>query len=101
MIRRPPRSTRTDTLVPYTTLFRAEQLLGKGDMLYVPGGKQITRIHGPFVSDDEVRKVADHWRTQGQPDYVESVTEEPEDGGFAMEGAPAGDRKSVVEGKRV
>ena len=68
----------------------AEQLLGKGDMLYVPGGKQITRIHGPFVSDDEVRKVADHWRTQGQPDYVESVTEEPEDGGFAMEGAPAG-----------
>ena len=68
----------------------AEQLLGKGDMLYVPGGKQITRIHGPFVSDDEVRKVADHWRTQGQPDYIESVTEEPEDGGFAMEGAPAG-----------
>jgi DNA segregation ATPase FtsK/SpoIIIE, S-DNA-T family len=68
----------------------AEQLLGKGDMLYVPGGKQITRIHGPFVSDDEVRLVADHWRGQGAPDYVESVTEEPEDGGFAMEGAPAG-----------
>ncbi len=68
----------------------AEQLLGKGDMLYVPGGKQITRIHGPFVSDDEVRLVADHWRGQGQPDYIESVTEEPEDGGFAMEGAPAG-----------
>src|SRR3546814_3239090 len=35
----------------------AEQLLGKGDMLYVPGGKQITRIHGHFVSDDEVRAV--------------------------------------------
>ncbi len=68
----------------------AEQLLGKGDMLYVPGGKQITRIHGPFVSDDEVRAVADHWRGQGRPDYVESVTEDPEDGGFAMEGAPAG-----------
>jgi DNA segregation ATPase FtsK/SpoIIIE, S-DNA-T family len=68
----------------------AEQLLGKGDMLYVPGGKQITRIHGPFVSDDEVRAVADHWRTQGQPDYIESVTEDPEDGGFAMEGAPVG-----------
>ncbi len=43
----------------------AEQLLGKGDMLYVPGGKQITRIHGPFVSDDEVRAVADHWKGQG------------------------------------
>ncbi|WP_033074262.1 DNA translocase FtsK [Sphingopyxis sp. MWB1] len=68
----------------------AEQLLGKGDMLYVPGGKQLTRIHGPFVSDDEVRKVADHWRAQGRPDYIESVTEDPEDGGFAMEGAPAG-----------
>ncbi|MBB6426181.1 DNA translocase FtsK 4TM domain-containing protein [Sphingopyxis sp. JAI128] len=68
----------------------AEQLLGKGDMLYVPGGKQITRIHGPFVSDDEVRAVADHWKSQGRPDYIESVTEDPEDGGFAMEGAPAG-----------
>ncbi|MGQ2936062.1 MAG: DNA translocase FtsK, partial [Sphingopyxis sp.] len=68
----------------------AEQLLGKGDMLYVPGGKQITRIHGPFVSDDEVRAVADHWKGQGRPDYIESVTEDPEDGGFAMEGAPAG-----------
>ena len=69
----------------------AEQLLGKGDMLYVPGGKQMTRIHGPFVSDDEVRSVADHWRTQGQPDYIESVTEEPEDGGFALDGAPMGE----------
>ena len=68
----------------------AEQLLGKGDMLYVPGGKQMTRIHGPFVSDDEVRAVADHWRGQGQPDYVDSVTEDPDDGGFAMEGAPVG-----------
>lgn len=64
----------------------AEQLLGKGDMLYMAGGKQVTRIHGPFVSDDEVRRVADHWRTQGQPEYIQAVTEEPEDGGFALEG---------------
>jgi DNA segregation ATPase FtsK/SpoIIIE, S-DNA-T family len=64
----------------------AEQLLGKGDMLYMAGGKGLTRIHGPFVSDDEVRKVADHWRAQGEPDYVQSVTEEPEDGGFALDG---------------
>jgi S-DNA-T family DNA segregation ATPase FtsK/SpoIIIE len=56
----------------------AEQLLGKGDMLYMPGGKQIARVHGPFVSDDEVEKVADHWRTQGTPEYVAAVTEEPE-----------------------
>jgi len=69
----------------------AEQLLGKGDMLYMPGGKQIARVHGPFVSDEEVRAVADHWRGQGQPDYISAVTEEPEDGGFALDGAPADD----------
>ena len=68
----------------------AEQLLGKGDMLYMPGGKGIVRVHGPFVSDDEVRAVADHWRSQGRPDYINSVTEEPEDG-FTLEGAPTGE----------
>jgi DNA segregation ATPase FtsK/SpoIIIE, S-DNA-T family len=69
----------------------AEQLLGKGDMLYMPGGKQIVRVHGPFVSDDEVRAVADHWRGQGRPDYIQAVTEEPEDGSFEFDGAPKGD----------
>ncbi len=68
----------------------AEQLLGRGDMLYMPGGKGIVRVHGPFVSDDEVRAVADHWRAQGQPDYIQSVTEEPEDS-FALDGAPTGE----------
>ncbi len=69
----------------------AEQLLGKGDMLYMPGGKQVVRVHGPFVSDDEVIAIADHWRAQGMPDYVQAVTEEPEDGGYALDGAPVGD----------
>jgi S-DNA-T family DNA segregation ATPase FtsK/SpoIIIE len=69
----------------------AEQLLGKGDMLYMPGGKQIARVHGPFVSDDEVRAVADFWRAQGTPDYIKSVTEEPEDGGYMFEGQPTAD----------
>ncbi|HEX5185241.1 MAG TPA: DNA translocase FtsK 4TM domain-containing protein [Allosphingosinicella sp.] len=69
----------------------AEQLLGKGDMLYMPGGKQIARVHGPFVSDEEVRAVADHWRTQGKPEYVQAVTEEPEDGGYMFEGQPTGE----------
>ena len=69
----------------------AEQLLGKGDMLYMPGGKQIARVHGPFVSDEEVRAVADHWRAQGQPSYVQAVTEEPEDGGYMFEGQPTGE----------
>ena len=68
----------------------AEQLLGKGDMLYMPGGKGIVRVHGPFVSDDEVHAVAEHWRSQGAPDYISSVTEEPEES-FALDGAPTGD----------
>ena len=58
----------------------AEQLLGKGDMLYMPGGKQVIRVHGPFVSDEEVEAVADYCRTQGRPDYVDAVTEEPPEG---------------------
>ncbi|WP_336968266.1 FtsK/SpoIIIE family DNA translocase [Sphingobium aromaticiconvertens] len=69
----------------------AEQLLGKGDMLYMAGGKALTRVHGPFVSDDEVRAVADHWRAQGTPDYISAVTEEPEEGSFALDGVDLGD----------
>ncbi|MFC7499324.1 DNA translocase FtsK 4TM domain-containing protein [Enterovirga sp. GCM10030262] len=69
----------------------AEQLLGKGDMLYMPGGKQIVRVHGPFVTDEEVRAVADHWRSQGSPEYNMAVTEEPEDGGYVFEGQPTGE----------
>ncbi|AKH43097.1 DNA translocase FtsK [Croceibacterium atlanticum] len=63
----------------------AEQLLGKGDMLYKPSSGALRRVHGPFVSDEEVESVADHWRAQGEPAYVDSVTEEPEDGGFNFE----------------
>ncbi|SNT13325.1 DNA translocase FtsK [Sphingomonas laterariae] len=67
----------------------AEQLLGKGDMLFMPGGKQIARVHGPFVSDDEVRAVADHWKAQGTPEYINAVTEEPLES-YELEGAPTG-----------
>ncbi len=64
----------------------AEQLLGKGDMLYKPGSGALQRVHGPFVSDDEVERVAEHWRGQGKPDYVDAVTEEPEEGmGFGFD----------------
>jgi S-DNA-T family DNA segregation ATPase FtsK/SpoIIIE len=62
----------------------AEQLLGQGDMLYMAGGGRISRVHGPFVSDDEVEKVVRHLKSQGQPEYLEEVTagdlEEGEDG---------------------
>jgi len=57
----------------------AEQLLGKGDMLYMEGGGRITRIHGPFVDDREVEEVANFLRAQGEPEYNQSVTEESED----------------------
>ena len=62
----------------------AEQLLGQGDMLYMAGGGRISRVPGPFVSDDEVEKVVRHLKSQGQPEYLEEVTagdpEEGEDG---------------------
>jgi len=75
----------------------AEQLLGKGDMLYMPGGKQIIRVHGPFVSDEEVRAVAEHWRRQGAPDYIQAVTEEPEDGGYLFDGQPTGEEDAETQ----
>jgi DNA segregation ATPase FtsK/SpoIIIE, S-DNA-T family len=61
----------------------AEQLLGQGDMLYMAGGGRISRVHGPFCSDEEVEKVVKHLKAQGSPEYLEAVTaEEPseEDG---------------------
>jgi S-DNA-T family DNA segregation ATPase FtsK/SpoIIIE len=57
----------------------AEQLLGQGDMLYMAGGGRISRIHGPFVSDQEVEAVVKFLKAQGEPAYVEDVTEEPEE----------------------
>jgi DNA segregation ATPase FtsK/SpoIIIE, S-DNA-T family len=62
----------------------AEQLLGQGDMLYMAGGGRITRVHGPFVSDQEVEAVVAFLREQGEPAYVEAVTEADEDDSGAM-----------------
>jgi DNA segregation ATPase FtsK/SpoIIIE, S-DNA-T family len=62
----------------------AEQLLGQGDMLYMAGGGRISRVHGPFVSDEEVEKIVRHLKTQGTPQYLDAVTaggdEDDEDG---------------------
>jgi S-DNA-T family DNA segregation ATPase FtsK/SpoIIIE len=62
----------------------AEQLLGQGDMLYMAGGGRISRVHGPFVSDEEVEKIVRHLKSQGAPQYLEAVTtdlgEDDEDG---------------------
>jgi S-DNA-T family DNA segregation ATPase FtsK/SpoIIIE len=57
----------------------AEQLLGQGDMLYMSGGGRVTRVHGPFVSDEEVEEVVRHLKTLGAPDYVAAVTEGGDD----------------------
>jgi len=57
----------------------AEQLLGMGDMLFMEGGGRILRVHGPFVSDEEVEEVVAHLQTQGMPDYVGEVTEGVDD----------------------
>ena len=57
----------------------AEQLLGQGDMLYMGNGARITRIHGPFVSDEEVEDVVNHLKSFGPPSYQAGVVEGPDD----------------------
>ena len=57
----------------------AEQLLGQGDMLYMMAGGRIRRVHGPFVTDREVEDVVRFLKTQGTPEYLDAVTEEPEE----------------------
>jgi S-DNA-T family DNA segregation ATPase FtsK/SpoIIIE len=74
----------------------AEQLLGQGDMLYMAAGGRVTRVHGPFVRDQEVEKVVAYLKTQGEPDYVDEVTEDddfPDDMALALgeEGGGSGD----------
>jgi S-DNA-T family DNA segregation ATPase FtsK/SpoIIIE len=57
----------------------AEQLLGQGDMLYMAGGARITRVHGPFVSDEEVEEIVNHLKAFGPPDYVSGVVQGPDE----------------------
>ena len=74
----------------------AEQLLGQGDLLYMQGGGRITRVHGPFVSDQEVEAVVEYLREQGEPAYLDEVTEhvEDEDGSAMPAGAVGGNTTS-------
>jgi len=75
----------------------AEALLGMGDMLYMPPGTGMpVRVHGAFVSDEEVHRVVDHLKAQGEPNYIEGIL----DGGTLEEGAdglPTGDASSAGE----
>jgi len=71
-----------------------EQLLGQGDMLYMAGGGRITRLHGPFVTDQEVDEVCKHLRAQAEPDYLDLITDDPDgdgDAGGIDEGGGSGD----------
>lgn len=68
----------------------AEQLLGMGDMLYMASGSKITRVHGPFVSDNEVEEVTNYLRSQEQPSYVEDVTTSDEEAADIPMGATEG-----------
>jgi S-DNA-T family DNA segregation ATPase FtsK/SpoIIIE len=75
----------------------AEQLLGRGDMLFMEGGGRIKRVHGPFMEDQEVEKVANFLRAQGEPEYDDRVTAEPEEGGEGGEGAPPPSGESLYD----
>ena len=73
----------------------AEQLLGQGDMLYMAQGGRITRVHGPFVADQEVESIVRFLKKQGQPTYIDEVTQDEEaeasDGDGAFGGGDSGD----------
>ncbi|WP_245571574.1 DNA translocase FtsK [Microvirga subterranea] len=69
----------------------AEQLLGQGDMLYMAGGGRITRVHGPFCSDEEVEKVVAHLKRQGKPVYLEAVTADEDEEEAEIEETPVFD----------
>ncbi|WP_421870035.1 DNA translocase FtsK [Pararhizobium sp.] len=76
----------------------AEHLLGQGDMLHMVGGGRIARVHGPFVSDEEVEKVVAHLKTQGRPEYLGTVTEDAEDiDGPAEDDAAVFDKGAMAE----
>ena len=66
----------------------AEQLLGQGDMLYMAGGGRISRVHGPFVADEEVEKIVAYLKTQGHPEYLSAITEDDADEEEAEAPAP-------------
>ena len=79
----------------------AEQLLGQGDMLYMAGGGRIQRVHGPFVSDDEVEKIVAHLKTQGAPDYLDQITQDEEEEAEASSGTQALDESNDLYDRAV
>ncbi len=75
----------------------AEQLLGMGDMLYMAGGGRLTRVHGPFTSDDEVESVVNFLKLQGEPNYLDEVTEGSLENGMDLLGIGGEESGSDVD----
>ncbi len=74
----------------------AEQLLGQGDMLHMAGGGRITRVHGPFVADNEVEKIVAHLKAQGRPQYLDAVTAgDADDAPAEADGGPVFDNGAM------
>ena len=74
----------------------AEQLLGQGDMLHMAGGGRISRVHGPFVSDEEVEQVVAHLKEQGRPEYLETVTADEEEEPASEDDTAVFDRGAIA-----
>ena len=78
----------------------AEQLLGNGDMLFMPpGGGVATRVHGAFVSDDEVHRVVADWKSRGEPVYIDEITQgadERDFGGFGGDDESGGEEDDAL-----
>ncbi|MBS7660512.1 DNA translocase FtsK [Pseudomonas lalucatii] len=76
----------------------AEQLLGHGDMLYLPPGTGLPiRVHGAFVSDEEVHRVVEAWKQRGTPDYIEDILAGVEEAGSGFEGGGEGSGEGSEE----
>lgn len=79
----------------------AEQLLGQGDMLFMAGGGRISRVHGPYVRDDEVEKVVSFLKTQGEPSYIETITQDDEQDDFGDNESDSGQQSDEFYQKAV
>ena len=75
----------------------AEQLLGRGDMLYMPNGSRMVRVHGAFVNDDEVEQVVNHLRSQGTPEYLDNITIDEDQMELSDEKGPGGKKNDIFD----
>ena len=75
----------------------AEQLLGKGDMLYMSSANRIVRIHAPFVADNEIEKINNFLRSQEEPDYVDEILNFADEKEFSESSRSQGDKDELYQ----